>query len=287
MLNPNQYVVKLKGEEIGRGEVLVDYYLALDPGNTADDIEGIDTVEPAYGIPGKWITEDLRETAEVLGYTVIDPLSVIVTHMSEIIRKHAYELLSRQDVSSLLENVSKKDAALVSDVMPGMVSLGDLQKILSNLLRESVPIKDMETILETLADYAMSVKDTDLLTEYVRQRLRRTITRQYVSGNVLKVITVDQDIEQMILGSVKKGEHGTYLALEPERMQQIVSGVMDDIVRIRDIVSVPIVLTSPVVRVYLKKMMDQFTPDIIVLSYSEIDPNIQIQALANVTIKAG
>jgi len=287
MLNPNQYVVKLKGEEIGRGEVLVDYYLALDPGNTADDIEGIDTVEPAYGIPGKWITEDLRETAEVLGYTVIDPLSVIVTHMSEIIRKHAYELLSRQDVSSLLENVSKKDAALVSDVMPGMVSLGDLQKILSNLLRESVPIKDMETILETLADYAMSVKDTDLLTEYVRQRLRRTITRQYVSGNVLKVITVDQDIEQMILGSVKKGEHGTYLALEPERMQQIVSGVMDDIVRIRDIVSVPIVLTSPVVRVYLKKMMDQFTPDITVLSYSEIDPNIQIQALANVTIKAG
>jgi len=171
--------------------------------------------------------------------------------------------------------------------MPDMLSLGDLQKILSNLLRESVLIKDMETILETLADYAMSVKDTDLLTEYVRQRLRRTITRQYVSGNVLKVITVDQDIEQMILGSVKKGEHGTYLALEPERMQQIVSGVMDDIVRIRDIVSVPIVLTSPVVRVYLKKMMDQFTPDIIVLSYSEIDPNIQIQALANVTIKAG
>ena len=282
LLNPNQYVVKLKGEEIGKGEILVDYYLALDPGGASDDIDGIDTIEPAYGIPAKWITEDMRETAEVYGYTVIDPLSVIVTHMSELIKQHVHELLSRQDISSLLENVSKHNPAVVSDVIPNIVSIGDLQKILCNLLREGVPIKDMETILETLGDYGTGLKDTDMLTEYVRQRLRRTITRQYVSGNVLKVVTIDQDIEQAILGSIKKGEHGTYMALEPEKVQLIVGNLIENINAIKDIVNVPVVLTSPIVRIYLKKMLDQFNPNITVLSFSEIDPNVQIQALANV-----
>ena len=284
MLNPNQYVVKLKGEEIGKGEVLVDYYLALDPGNTTDVIDGIDTVEPAYGIPSKWITEDMREAAEVYGYTVIDPLSVIVTHMSEIIRKHVHELLTRQDVSILLENVAKRNPSIVSDVIPSAVSVADLQKILSNLLRENVPIKDMETILETLGDYGASIKDTDLLTEYVRQRLRRTITRQYVSGNVLQVVTVDQDVEQAILGSIKKGEHGSYMALEPEKVQHIVTNVIEDVNQLKDMVNNPVVLTSPVVRIYLKKMLDQFNPNITVLSFSEVDPTVQIQALANVTM---
>ncbi|MCL2579674.1 MAG: flagellar biosynthesis protein FlhA [Oscillospiraceae bacterium] len=284
LLNPNQYVVKLKGEEIGKGEVLVDYFLALDPGNTSEDIDGIDTVEPAYGIPGKWINEDMREAAEVYGYTVIDPLSVIVTHMSEIIRRHVHELLTRQDVNTLLENVAKRNPAIVTDVVPGIITVADLQKILSNLLRENVPIKDMETILETLGDYGLSVKDTDMLTEYVRQRLRRTITRQYVSGNVLQVVTVDQDVEQTILGSIKKGEHGAYMALEPEKVQHIVTNVIEDVNQIKDMVNNPVVLTSPVVRVYLKKMLDQFNPNITVLSFSEVDPTVQIQALANVTM---
>jgi flagellar biosynthesis protein FlhA len=282
MLNPNQNVCKLKGEEVGKGEILVDYYLALDPGNATDEIEGIDTIEPAYGIPSKWITEELRETAEIYGYTVIDPLSVIVTHMSENIRKHAHELLSRQDINSLLENTAKYNPAIVADTVPGIVSIGELQKILANLLRENVPIRDMETILETIGDYGLTMKDSDLLTEYVRQRLRRTITRQYVSGNVLKVITIDQEVEQAILQNIKKGDSGTYLALEPERVQKIVSSIMEDIEAVRDIVSVPVVLTSPIVRIYLKKMLDQFNPDITVLSFSEIDPSVQIQALANV-----
>ena len=284
LLNPNQYVVKLKGEEIGKGEVLVDYYLALDPGNTNEEIDGIDTVEPAYGIPGKWINEDMREAAEVYGYTVIDPLSVIVTHMSEIIRRHVHELLTRQDVNTLLENVSKRNPAIVSDVVPGVITVADLQKILANLLRENVPIKDMETILETLGDYGPAIKDTDMLTEYVRQRLRRTITRQYVSGNVLQVVTVDQDVEQTILGSIKKGDHGAYMALEPEKVQHIVTNVIEDVNQIKDMVQSPVVLTSPVVRVYLKKMLDQFNPNITVLSFSEVDPTVQIQALANVTM---
>ncbi|MDL2232214.1 flagellar biosynthesis protein FlhA [Ruminococcaceae bacterium OttesenSCG-928-L11] len=284
LLNPNQYVIKIKGEEVGRGEVLVDYYLALDPGNVIDEIDGIDTVEPAYGIPSKWITEDLRETAEVYGYTVIDPLSVIVTHMSEIVKRHIHEVLTRQDIMALLENVSRQNKAIVDDVVPGLVSVGDLQKILSNLLREGVPVKDMESILETLSDYAPSVKDTDLLTEYCRQKLRRTITRQYVMGNVIKVVTVDQEIEQAIMNSLKKGEHGTYMAMEPDKVQRIVGSLIDDINAIKDIVPVPIVLTSPIVRIYLKKMLDQFNPNIVVLSFSEIDPTVQIQALANVQI---
>jgi len=284
MLNPNQYVVKLKGEEIGKGEVLVDYYLALDPGSTTDNLEGIDTVEPAFGIPGKWITEEMREAAEVYGYTVIDPLSVIVTHMSEIIRKHVHELLTRQDVTTLLENVAKRNPTVVSDVVPGIVPVAELQKILGNLLRENVPIKDMESILETLGDHAGSVKDPDLLTEHVRQRLRRTITRQYVSGNVLQVVTVDQDVEQAILGGVKKGDHGTYMALEPEKVQHIVTSVVQDVDNIKEMVASPVVLTSPVVRIYLKKMLDQFSPNITVLSFSEVDPTVQIQALANVTM---
>jgi len=168
--------------------------------------------------------------------------------------------------------------------VPGIVSVADVQKVLQNLLREGVPIKDMETILETLGDYGVTTKDTDMLTEYVRQRLRRTITRQYAQGNALKVITVDQDVEQAILNSIKKGEHGTYMALEPEKVQHIVSSILDDINSLKDIVSTPIVLTSPVVRVYLKKMLDQFAPNITVLSFSEVDPGVQIQALANVTM---
>ncbi|MCL2056398.1 MAG: flagellar biosynthesis protein FlhA [Oscillospiraceae bacterium] len=284
MLNPNQYAIKIKGEEVARGEVLVDYYLAMDPGTAIEEIEGIDTVEPAYGIPSKWITEDLRETAEVYGYTVIDPLSVIITHMSEIVKRYIHEVLTRQDITTLLENTAKQNPAIVADVVPGIIGISDLQKVLCNLLKEGVPIKDMETILETLGDYGLTTKDPDLLTEYVRQRLKRTITRQYVSGNVLKVITVDQDIEQAVMGSIKKGEHGTYMAMEPDMIQKIVGSLIEDMNAIKDIVPVPIVLTSPIVRIYLKKMLDQFNPNIIVLSFSEIDPTIQIQSLANVQI---
>lgn len=284
LLNPNQYVVKIKGEEVGVGEILVDYYLALDPGSATEDIEGIDTVEPAYGIPSKWITEDMRETAEVYGYTVIDPLSVIVTHLSEVIKRNIHELISRQDISAIIENTAVSNKAVVEDVIPAVITMSDLQKILSNLLREGVPVKDMATILETIGDYGTNIKDPDLLTEYVRQRLRRTITRQYAFGNVLKVITIDQAIEQEIVSSIKKNESGTYLAMDPDKVQRIVSGLLEDINSVKDIVAMPVVLTSPVVRIYLKKMLDQFNPNIPVLSFSEIDPNVQIQALANVQV---
>ncbi len=285
LINPNQYLIKIKGEEVARGEVLVDYYLALDPGNSTGTIEGIDTIEPAYGIPGKWITESEREMAEVYGYTVIDALSVIVTHMSEIIKKHIYELISRQDINILLQNVSKENQAIVDDVIPGIISVSDLQKILMNLLKEGIPIRDMESILETIGDQGVMIKDTDMLTEYVRQKLKRTITRKYADGNSIKVISLDQGIENTILNSAKKSEHGTYLAIEPQVVQKIVEGVTEQIEKVKEVINQPIILTSPIVRIYFKRMLDQFLPDLTVLSFNEIDTNIQIQAIGMIQIK--
>lgn len=285
LINPNQYLIKIKGEEVARGEVLVDYYLALDPGNSTGPIEGIDTIEPAYGIPGKWVTESEREMAEVYGYTVIDALSVIVTHMSETIKRHIHELVSRQDINILLQNVSKANQAIVDDVIPNVISVSDLQKILMNLLKEGVPIRDMESILETIGDQGQAIKDTDMLTEYVRQTLKRTITRKYTDGSSIKVISLDQGIENTILSSAKKSEHGTYLAIEPQVVQKIVEGVTEQIDKVKELIHQPIILTSPIVRIYFKRMIDQFLPNLTVLSFNEIDTNIQIQAIGIIQIK--
>lgn len=285
LINPNQYLIKIKGEEVAKGEVLVDYYLALDPGNSTGTIEGIDTVEPAYKIPGKWITDKERELAEVYGYTVIDPLSVIVTHMSEVVKSHIHELISRQDINVLLQNVSKTNQAIVDDVIPNVITVSDLQKILINLLKEGVPIRDMESILEAVGDQGITVKDTDMLTEYVRQKLKRTITRRYTDGASIKVITLDQNIENIILNSVKKSEHGTYLTIEPQVVQAIVESVAGQMERLKDILQTPIILTSPIVRIYFKRLIDQFQPNVVVISFSEIDSNIQIQALGAIQIE--
>ncbi len=285
LINPNQYLIKIKGEEIARGEVLVDYYLALDPGNSTGPIEGIDTIEPAYEIPGKWITEGEREMAEVYGYTVIDALSVIVTHMSEVIKRHIHELVSRQDINILLQNAAKVNQAIVDDVIPGVISVSDLQKILMNLLKEGVPIRDMESILETIGDQGVSIKDTDMLTEYVRQKLKRTITRKYTDGSSIKVISLDQGIENTILNSAKKSEHGTYLAIEPQVVQRIVEGVTEQIEKVKELIHQPIILTSPIVRIYFKRLIDQFLPNLTVLSFNEIDTNIQIQAIGIIQLK--
>lgn len=284
-LSPNQYIIKLKGEEIARGEILIDYYLALDPGNLSGLIDGIDAVEPAYGIPSKWITQDKKELAEIYGYTVIDPLSVVITHLSEIIKKHSYELLSRQDVSQLLDNVKKFNAPLVDEVVPGIISFSNLQKILANLLKESVPIRDMETILETISDYAASVRDTEMLTEHIRQSLKRTITRKWSEGGQIKVITLDSEVERTILNAISKNGQETVLALDPMIMQKIIIRLKDCILKVKDIINVPVILTSPVVRIYFSRMLEQFYQDAVVLSFSELDVHIQIQAVANLTLE--
>lgn len=283
-INPNQYIIKIKGEEVAKGEILVDYYLALDPGNATGNIDGIDTIEPAYGIPSKWITQDKKELAEIYGYTVIDPLSVIITHLSETVKRFANELLSRQDVNQLLDNVKKYNTTLVDDVVPNVISFSGLQKILANLLKEGIPIRDIETILETISDYAPSVRDTELLTEYVRQSLKRTITRKWSEGGQIRVITLDSEVEKAILNAINKNEQGTYLALDPNIIQKIVSNLLDCIAKVRDAINVPIILTSPVVRIYFSRMLEQFYQEAVVLSFNEIDINVQIQALANVTL---
>lgn len=283
-LNPNQYAIKFKGEQVAVGDVLMDHYLALAPSDSTEMIDGIDTVEPAFGIPAKWISEDKKSKAELAGYTLIDPTSVIITHLSEIIKQHAHELLNRQEVNNILANMRKTNEALVNDIIPGIITLSELQKVLCNLLREGVPIRDMETILETLGDYGATIRDADMLTEYVRQSLKRTITHRFSEAGQLKVITLDAQIENMIMGSVKKMENGSYLALEPQIIQGIMTASTEQINRVKDLVQVTIVLTSPIVRIYFKKLIDQFYPNIVVLSFSEIDTNVQIQALGNISL---
>lgn len=283
-LNPNQYTIRFKGEQVAIGDVLVDHYLALSPGDSAEPVDGIDAIEPAFGIPAKWISEDKKPRAELAGYTLVDPTSVIITHLAEVIRQHAHELLNRQEVNNMLSNLRKTNETIVEDIVPAVLSVSDLQKVLSNLLREGVPIRDLETILETLGDYASAVKDTDMLTEYVRQALRRTISHRFSEAGQLKVITLDAQVENTIMNAVKKMEGGSYLSLEPDTIQAIVTAASGQFDKVRDLVQTLIVLTSPIVRVYFKKLIDQFYPRIAVLSFNEIDTDIQIQALGNISL---
>ncbi|MBQ9947014.1 MAG: flagellar biosynthesis protein FlhA [Oscillospiraceae bacterium] len=283
-INPNMYIIKIKGEEVARGEILVDHYLALDSGDVTAQVEGIDTVEPAFGLPAKWISEDKKIMADVAGYTLIDPVSVMITHWSEIMKQYAHEILSRQDVNTMVENVKKTNPIVVDDLIPKVISVGYLQKVLSNLLKEGIPIRDLETILETLGDHANVLKDMDIVTEYVRQSLKRTITHRFAEANSLRVITLDTQIEDMIVSSVKKSDQGSYLAMSPDLIQQIVNVTNREIDKIKDVIPTVIILTSPVVRIYFKKLTDQFIPNITVLSYSEIDATAQIQAIGNISL---
>lgn len=283
-INPNMYIIKIKGEEVARGEILVDHYLALDSGDVTQQIEGIDTVEPAFGLPAKWISEDKKIMADVAGYTLIDPVSVMITHWSEIMKRYAHELLSRQDVSTMLDNVKKTNPIVVEDIIPKVISVGYLQKILANLLKEGIPIRDLETILETIGDHSNVLKDTDIITEYVRQSLKRTITHRFAEANSLRVITLDTKIEDLIVSSVKKSDQGSYLAMPPDMIQRIVTASNREIDKIKDVIPTVIVLTSPVVRIYYKKLTEQFIPNITVLSYSEIDSTAQIQAIGNISL---
>lgn len=283
-LNPNQYSILLKGEEVARGDILMDHYLALPPEGAADDIAGIDTIDPAFHIPAKWISEDKKIQAELAGYTLIDPTSVVITHLSEVAKEHLHELLNRQEVNNLLESLKKTNAAIVDEAIPNIISVGEIQKVLCNLLREGVPIRDMETIVEVLCDYAPQVKDSDLLTEYVRQALKRTISHRFSEAGQMKVLSLDERIENTIMAAVKRVDSGSYLALEPTAIQSIVSASTTEINKIKDLVNTPIILTSPVVRVYYKKLLDQFYPNVTVVSFSEIDNNVQIQALGNIAL---
>ncbi|HOJ47968.1 MAG TPA: flagellar biosynthesis protein FlhA [Bacillota bacterium] len=283
-LGISEYVIKIKGEPVARGEVLADRFLAMNQFGSEEEIEGIDTVEPVFQIPAKWITADKRERAMMCGYTVIDPLSVIITHLSEMVKAHAHELFGRRELVQLIENFKKVNKELVEDCIPNLISYADLQKVLCNLLAEQIPIRDLTTILETVSEYASTVKDMDMLTEYVRQALKRTITRKYVHDNTIKVITLNPDIEDLIMSNIKKVGNTSYVSLEPEIMQKIVSSQLREEKRIQDSVDEVIVLTSPVVRFYYKRLIEQFSSKAVVLSFNEINSDINVQSLGTVSI---
>ena len=285
MLGTNQYIIYIKGEEVTRGEILMDYYLALEPSNPVKEIDGIETVEPAYGIPSRWILPENKEMAEIYGYTVIDPLSVMLTHLSETIKQHAYELLGRTETISLVENLKKTSPELVEEAVPGIISYALLEKILRNLLMEGVPIRDLGTILETLVDAMGTTRDPDMLTESVRGALSRTITRRFCENGQLRAITLDGEVERRIVSSLTRNDHGVYLAMGPELIQPIISQLAENIRKFQELGQSPILLTSQVIRVYLSRLLAQYFPNLYVLSFNEIVGTVQIQSIGNITLQ--
>ncbi len=283
-LESNQYIIKIKGTEISQGGIMFNHYLAMNPGNVEGNISGIDTMEPAFGLPAKWIIDDDREKAEILGYTVVDPSSIISTHLTEVIKKYSYELLGRQEVKSLIDNVKENHSALIDELVPKLMSYGEIQKVLCNLLKERVSIRDLVSVLETLADYCMLTKDTNMLTEYVRQALGRSITKQYIPDKRAKVVMLDPELEKVIMQSIQQSEHGAYLSLDPTTTQVILNNLSQHIQKLVSIGEQPIVVTAPIVRFYFKSLTEQLIPDLIVLSYNEIDPDVEIQSIGTVNI---
>ncbi len=283
-LNPNEYMIKIKGVEITKGEILIDHFLAMSPGLVDEELDGIKTTEPAFGLPAIWVSEAQRDKAEMLGYTVVDPPSIISTHLTEIIKKYAHELMGRQEVQTLIDNVKQNYPAIVEELVPKLMNVGEIQKVLANLLKEGVSIRDMVTIMETMADYASITHDADMLTEYVRQSLGRAISKKFVGENKSNVITLDPKLEQMIMDSVQRTEHGSYLTLEPNVTNNIISNLSRQVQKLTQIGQQPIILASPVVRLYFKRITEQVIPGLIVLSYNEIDPSVEVQSVGMVSI---
>ena len=288
-LGTNEYSIKIKGEEIAKGEILTDYVLALEPDDVEDAIDGIETIEPAYGIPSKWIRPENRERAELYGYTVIDPLSVMLSHLSETIKRHAYELMTRQEVVRLVDNLKKTAPELCEEAFPGVISYNLLQKVLTTLLREGVSIKDLETIVETMFEYisdtGLPVKDTDQVVEKVRASLKRTITRMYCEDGNMKVITLDAGLERTMVNSLARGENGLYLALSPELLQSLIRQVAEESRKFNNLSSPPLILTSQVMRVHFYHLIEQFYPNVRVLSFNEVASNVQIQAIGSLRLE--
>ena len=283
-LNPNQYIIKIKGIQVSEGEILFDHYLAMNPGMVEEEITGIPTFEPSFHLPAIWITESQRERAESFGYTVVDPPSIIATHLTEIVRRHIDELLTRQDVQNLISNVKESNPTLVDELVPKLLSVGDIQKVLQNLLREGISIRDLITIFENLADHAVITHDTDILTEYARQALKRAISSKIFAANeTTSVVTLDPKIEQEIMSSVKQTEQGSFISLDPSKSQKIIKSVEQEVGKLENMGKTPIVVTSPIVRTYFKRLTEDYFKDLVVVSYNEIESNIELQSVGMVS----
>ncbi len=283
-LNPNQYIIKIKGIQVSEGEILFDHYMAMNPGYVEEEITGIDTIEPAFKLPAKWITEGQREKAESWGYTVVDPPSIIATHLTEVIRKHIAELLTRQDVQSLVDNLKESNPSIVEELVPKLLGLGEIQKVLQNLLSEGISVRDLLTIFESLADHATATRDTDLLTEYVRASLKRAISNKYFAGeSTVNVLTVDPKLEQDIMASVKQSEQGAYITLDPERVRKLIDNLRGELSKLEGMGASPIVLTSPIVRMYFRRLVEEYFHDLAVVSYNEVESDVELQSVGMVS----
>lgn len=284
-LRPNEYIIKIKGNKVASGEIMLDHYLAISPGIDDEAIEGIETVEPAFGMPALWVNEEMKEEAEMSGYAIIDPPSVVSTHLTEVIKRHAHELIGRQEVKSLIENVRETSPAVVEELIPQMMTIGEVQKVLMKLLKEKVSIRNLLVILETLADYASQTKDLDVLTEYVRQALSRQITLQYANQHeALQVITAGASLEKKVADSIHRTEQGMYLSLDPETSQTIFQKITEQVTQLQSSGVQPILLTSPAIRMYIRQFLERYIPDLAVLSYNELEPDIEIQSVGVVNL---
>lgn len=283
-IKPNAYIIKLKGVEIAKGELILDHYLAMNSGTVFEEVPGIETIEPAFGLPALWIPESEREQAELNGYTVVDAVSVLATHLTEVIKSHADEILGRQETQNLIDNLKKTNQSLVDEVVPELMTVGEIQKVLENLLRERISIRDMETILEVLSDYARATKDTEILTEYVRHAMARQITQQYVQNGILPCITLDPALENRVAGGVQRTDHGSYVSLDPDSMQRLLKSLNTELQKLTNMGYQPIVLTSPAVRPYFRKLVERSISGLIVLSHAEIEASVEIQILGVVKI---
>ena len=283
-LNPNQYIIKIKGIQVTEGEILFDHYMAMNPGYVEEEITGIPTYEPSFHLPAIWITEAQRERAESLGYTVVDAPSIIATHLTEVIRSHIAELLTRQDVQNLVNNLKESNPVLVDELTPKLLGLGEIQKVLQNLLEEGISIRDLLTIFESLADHAQTTRDTDVLTEYVRQSLKRAISNKYFPANeTTSVITLDPKVEQEIMSCVKQTEQGAYLTMDPEKTRAIMDSVQTETQKLEGLGKAAIIITSPIVRMYFKKLTEDYFKDLIVVSYNEVESDVELQSVGMVT----
>ena len=283
-IKPNAYIIKLKGIEIAKGELMLDHYLAMNSGTVFEEVPGIETIEPAFGLPALWIPDNEREQAELNGYTVVDAVSVLATHITEVIKQHADEILGRQETQNLIDNLKKTNQALVDEVVPDLLNVGEVQKVLANLLRERISIRDIGTILEVLSDYARATKDTEILTEYVRHAMNRQITQQNVQNGTLPCITLDPALENRIAGGVQRTDHGSYVSIDPDSMQKLITAINEELPKLTNMGYQPIVLTSPAVRLYFRKLVERSVPGLIVLSHAEIEQSVEIQILGVVKI---
>ncbi len=284
-LKPNQYIIKIRGNIVANGEILLEHYLAMSTEIEDESIIGIETMEPAFGLPALWVNEEMKDKAEMSNYTVVDAPSVVATHLTEILKKYASELLGRQDVKMLVDHVKKSQPALVEELVPKQLSIGEIQKVLANLLKEKISIRNLVTIFETLADYAVHTKDVDVLTEYVRQALSRQITLQYTeSNNPLKVLTLGPELEKKITDNIQHSEQGSYLAIDPNTSQLIYRNLNSQINRLVQMGQQAIILTSPLIRMHVRQFIERVMPDVPVLSYNELEPNVEVQSIGVVNV---